>query len=1030
MHSSIAVSGHRLLQGHRAASLLSGVALLSVLAVAPIRFAYCQPPEPATATAPGDQSPGDQTPKKPAGPKTLEEVLPELDWDVAKRGPLIIVNPKFITRFQPTPGNFGIGGPETEDAPTEVGEDGKPVAGVEVPPGENPYIIPPAPRTGYNLNQLAPMLSQRIVRLPTLTALAPNTMPVIPSSVPPSLLPFMDAADYDTSASLTIFLGTLTEAQWRQIGSPEGLGTSGLNEQQRYFFSRLLPSKASIQQVRREQTGDQKPPPAIPMTQALRSQMRVRILKRYTLVFLKNGTEQPIGGHSGDASQEYFVGGTPDLKQPEMPKFQEPNHLKPGQMDLEAPVFAHPISLDGVKTVGDLVQRISEASRIELYADGRVARLPVYVRGTEANCGDVLKALCWSLSSTFRKLESGGQTFFLLTSDLEPLGPKLSRLTDSLLDLLLSTQQKRGDNRRLQTEAANRVFAMKPLRLLQAAPIVFREPAKEGIPASPPVEFMPPDTIQKQLTRRDLIGEREPKEQPNALRTSRSSDAYLPVTALPDEVRARLKRDMDSMNQNTKDTKDQVRLDKVGVTMDIKVEFSLPQYGIVQNYELQPITPTPQPPVPSELTFPKGKRVVAMPVGTPEQARAFMAAARERGFNQVWLTLPDTLSEEEERAVITAAIAAGKPTAPGGAAIEVVAQVPLLGRTPPEKPDFDSDRTITGMGSAEWARMRQQSPIMGAMPAFRRILARSPDWLLPDSPKAQARVARITRLAATPGLSGIALNHIAPPGLFSGTGFEERVMDGLLFADVGYTPAVRAAFVRKQGTDPADFPFPLMSLFIGSMFIGNHPYLKMDESIGPMLGAGSSENKDPMFATINEWLKERRTLTQALLTKVYQGVTKARPNLPLWTPDTGWIRRNMNVPTGASWWGTWDSPDRLPGSEPAPSRFRNGEEEQAPPPSLDETAHKTSRAIYRTLSFSGWQIQDEFEEGFSLLMQTEDEERTLFGYFLANELKPLRDSKQTGRWNGYMLDLSDRPYKSAMGLFAVLPKATAAVLPK
>jgi hypothetical protein len=327
------------------------------------------------------------------------------------------------------------------------------------------------------------------------------------------------------------------------------------------------------------------------------------------------------------------------------------------------------------------------------------------------------------------------------------------------------------------------------------------------------------------------------------------------------------------------------------------------------------------------------------------------------------------------------------------------------------------------MGAAEWARMRQASPTMGAMPAFRRILSRSPDWLLPDSPKTQARVGRITRLAATPGLSGIALNHIAPPGLFSGTGFEERVMDGLLFADVGYTPAARAAFVRKQGTDPADFPFPLMSLFIGSMFLGNHPYLKIEGGMGPIMGQ-QGENSDPTFATVNEWLKERRAGVQILLTKVYKGVTKARPNLPIWAPDTGWMRRSMSVPIGATWWGTWDNPDRLPGTEASPSRVRGDSEE--PPPTLDESARKTSRSTYRTLSFSGWQIQDEFEDGFSLLMQTEEEERTLFAYFLANELKPLRDPKQAGRWNGCLLDLSDRTYKSAMGLFAVLPKITSA----
>jgi len=78
--------------------------------------------------------------------------------------------------------------------------------------------------------------------------------------------------------------------------------------------------------------------------------------------------------------------------------------------------------------VGDLVRRVAKAANAEVYADPRLARLPVFVQGDEAaRAGDVLQALCWAVTGAFRKV---GPAAYVLTNDVAGLGTRKAALAD------------------------------------------------------------------------------------------------------------------------------------------------------------------------------------------------------------------------------------------------------------------------------------------------------------------------------------------------------------------------------------------------------------------------------------------------------------------------------------------------------------------------------------------------------------------------------------------------------------------------
>ncbi len=108
-----------------------------------------------------------------------------------------------------------------------------------------------------------------------------------------------------------------------------------------------------------------------------------------------------------------------------------PSRLRRSQLDSTVPRLRVRILLDdNLKTLGDLLGRVAKITGLELVADRRVAELPLLWRiasGQKARAGDILEALCWSVSGAFRRV---GDSTFLLTDDIQGIGTRFAKLAE------------------------------------------------------------------------------------------------------------------------------------------------------------------------------------------------------------------------------------------------------------------------------------------------------------------------------------------------------------------------------------------------------------------------------------------------------------------------------------------------------------------------------------------------------------------------------------------------------------------------
>ena len=347
-------------------------------------------------------------------PTTLDQLLKPVVWDVSRNGPLLVVDPQ--------------------------GTPVKPLPGLQTPPA-----IP----GDRSLQSLAPQFSRQILRIGSMNVCAPATM-VILNSRPGMADPF---AGLLRSQKVRLLMGSLTPDQWRALGSSQGLGVRDLAREQQPLFLSLLPDPFGLNSYK--MTGGHRlwqPEKGFTLSPEDRAEVRLRV----------NRTTE-IGLPTGNGGTSYF----PDLQDAALPegaqfftlahvnpqpdpsafgitlRTEVANRLKPGHLAFDAPALQIPIHLNDAKTVQDLMNRIAQATHQELYADGRVTKLPVWTCGSSARAGDLLQSLCLAVTGTMRKVGPA----FVLTSDLEGIGTMYARLGDWARDA--------SDQRRAALEAAD-----------------------------------------------------------------------------------------------------------------------------------------------------------------------------------------------------------------------------------------------------------------------------------------------------------------------------------------------------------------------------------------------------------------------------------------------------------------------------------------------------------------------------------------------------------------------------------------------
>ena len=684
-------------------------------------------------------APAQAAPAVPALPQvTLESGLGQLDWEPMRRGALLLVAPNKLVLNGKTP-------------------------------------LPP-PRNGYGLPELAGYFDQQVVRLATLTTIGPTQ--VMELTVPPAMEDI--AQDFYRNRPPHAFLASLSPSQLQRAATAQGIGYADLSdERQKSLWGKLFPANLNF-------LGSNTVPPGMRsgqtpwygketlpvLSEAAQRSFRVRLRSELTLAVSPGGytvsLSDPPQGFVQVALRRTPV--SPDRLyeyQREQAKTKSGTlktlyRRKPSDLDLAQERFSVPISLEGAKTVGDVVKQAAQALRLELYADIRIASQPVFIRiapGQSVSAADALSAILRATATTIRRLQVGQNTAFVISHDRVPLGNTSVTLFDSILPREMGKMQEELSDAKAQGLAMSKLRQAKllttlprssgtelPEKLWQAA----LESKKDAFPLS---ELPGSASTRVQAMWQGFQGRPGPDGAP----PPKAPQSVTPRAALV-------------------------------------VQVLCPGLGEAQLGSLGAVELVPQPETPlvklPETFKTRGLRV--RPPQTPAEAKQLLAQAKSRGFTTLYLALSGDANDDRGVALL----AAEKDT---------LALVPTLSPLMPSPTDSQRERDISVTGRTA-AEMAQGRPALSAIaqimpfivPIFQQITRL--DALTPEAVPVERFADRVARLAALPSVTQIGLHDMAALG-YIGDG--ERGLETLWTG--GFSPTERLAFLRTQGIDPADF---------------------------------------------------------------------------------------------------------------------------------------------------------------------------------------------------------------------------------
>ena len=762
----------------------------------------------------------------------LDTLLAATTWDANKRGPLLVVNPQ---------GTHALPAAEPLLAAEKAGE--------------------------ISLRTLAARFGRQVMPVRSLTALVPTTMVVL-NARPGRPDPY---AGLQRNQKVRLLMASLTSVQWRALGSPQGLGASDLTQEQQPLFLSLLPEPFALENYKMQDgvklSQENK---NVILTPQQRSGVHLRVNRAVEMYLprgngnfgfppdlqyygLPNGTEFFTLAHVNPSNPASAFGVTL--------RTEVPNRLKPTALAFESPTLNAPIALTGAKTVGDLVQRVAHAAHRELYADGRVAKLPVWIRGAEktVRARDILQALCLAVTGTFRQVGPA----FVLTSDLEGIGTRYALLADWAQDA--------NAQRQATMEAADKAAVTHPEQYIGFAPdypFAFNASALQKLTANGP---------EKGFT-----------------------DQYeVSLASLPPGQQAVIQAYFASQQKN-------VEGDRVKVALTNNFSFVVPGIGGVNEEDVSygsiglpslPAPPLVMPDTKAALPADFPTRALFVQPANGREAARFVEAARQHGLNQLWVEVEEG---EKGQKMLKEAVTAGKENH-----LQIVAVLRLLqtaGKGAPTNalPQEARDKNLLNETSSAHALRLLASPSGQLDSETQYRLSQMGDWLRPDAPATRTYIQqRLRATASLPGLSGIALVDVAAPGyLDRGTKLDPFAYSSS--NDFGYTPSTRLAYLRQLGYDPLDLigrQYPALDADLSLPFFpAQTATLQLNEQTGQVEAQNSR-------TALQDWDAYRYKVNADLLVSLHAFLRENFPAMPV-------LLRQAPIMEG--WWSGWEKPEMLP----------------------------------------------------------------------------------------------------------------------
>ena len=814
---------------------------------------------------------GAQPPASATAPKPVADLKTALDhtaWNSAERGPIIAVAPEQVRPSVPR---------------RDLDKWFMP------PPVAVPLFPPPDGGRHLNIEATARYFGSRVVRMGSLVAVAPAEMTVLNTKLdPPDPLRDMDGTD-----KLRLLQASLSAAQWRLLGSADGLGADNLDTDQRKVFMSLVPQPLRLVRGIVSATGQtvfdtaSGADPSFVLSDNQRRGVRLR-LNRAVQYTLMAGPDEPR--YEAMLREPPAPAGTPVVRMTavayktgvdgeafgQFTHARVASYLKPGELDREAPVFAVDLSLAGVKTVGDAIKLLRDKTGVEMYCDGRAAAFALYISDTTVpvRASDLLKALCWGVSGTFRKLgpDSSGKVAFVLTDDIEGIGARQARI-----ERWMQTGYALANQLRERLNA--QIRAQQPLQYLDFA--------------SGDALALTPDAMKKvesQWTaKRSRLG------------------TILPVSLLNLAQKTRVEAAIKEFYERTKDDpKHPVVLpDQVEVSVHGELRYLIPGEGeAVSNDTFLSIETMLPPPASYGMDWEKGLPSgdpFALPAtmkaggslltdlpATDDAADALFALAKQKGMGRVWL---DT--DAGNVAIERLKYAAQRGTSYGVAVYALVHLMQTDSAFPVAMTGLVADVNILGETGQTAGNIHAKMPVQYEGDTV--VVAPAGDWLLPQDTHTLPYILRhLEAIAAVPGLAGIALEDAAAPGYHT-TALSPYDI-GLNTADFGYMPDNRLAFLRANNYDPIDLVMRTNN-FGGANTI---PHFAQPGKITVARAFGVPRSGEAS----NRWATLRYEKQARLLGDVFAGFRAQHPALPLYLRSLG------DQPVGM--FVQWEKADALP----------------------------------------------------------------------------------------------------------------------
>ncbi|MBC8134727.1 MAG: hypothetical protein H8F28_02435 [Fibrella sp.] len=773
------------------------------------------------------------------------------------------------------------------------------------------------------LTEVLPIFKRQIISCSSVQIIAPlQRITLNPYPGPPE-----EWARIGRERAARLLFASLSTAQWATASSTNGLGVADLQKQeQKAWFLSLIPEPFILQEMQYVEQGGTSTllgangePNKVPVAP---ERVRVRVVRSMQWYY-RSG---PQSGYSsyGDVGSENRLPGQKFWMQASQPEGQEtsesyrdrlkeavqiekPNRLQKGDLPFNtAPLFGKNIPLAGAKTLGDLVQRVAEATGVELYADRRLTGLPVTIIGSEdatVDAADLMKALCLATTGTIRKVTDprNNDTVYLLAGDQDALMPPRLRLAEwaSDVDALLNGEQT----------AFHKVARESGV----VGGIGFAEDAAGKIS----------DTVMQAAEERIT--------DPNRYQRN---DGFIPipVSALPAEGQEKVRRDLERSREYASSNEAPLDQKNVYAQFSVQTQLLVPGYGafsgpsltsldsLLKRKPAPPAPPRPAPP-PGVITLPPPlQQFAALKIATKDDDEVETAAkwAARRGFCALFVRASLWEGGEPERLSRLATIGAKY-------GVKIYPVISLL-RTPPaesakkEAPhNLARARNVFGESLREYAYRRKDAPALltNKYEADQIAPYRDTDWLDASDEAVQKTVAeRLAALAKVPGIAGMIWENVAAPGTaISGYSWTSGSIAG---RHAGFSDTLRVAFIRQENADPLDLPpygniGPYIDWSSGdtSPFMGNewevqerfrqHPAYRKDAATGTWKAEKSANSSDYNFAAAawNTLVRERNRSWIGAIRKE----AKLPDSLPIFVEgptDQGYSLSQWTAPWAAS----------------------------------------------------------------------------------------------------------------------------------